>query len=176
MVIGENVILDAEQCQELISFAEPKLCDSTLGTAMIGGKKTYAPNKRISQQTFKRIGLDDWLFPIINSQLTSLFDLQLKEDTRFLCNIIKYPTGGFLYKHDDTNHEGIRIVGIGNLNEGYEGGDFATPDSVLKPELGNLGWIWPKTIHEVTKVTSGERWSLVVWIFNHDLVSKNILI
>ncbi len=175
MVIGQNVILDAEQCQDLINYAKPRLEESGLGGNM-RGKPNYALNKRVSQQTFKRIHSEDWLFPIINSQLSNLFKLELNPETRFLCNIIKYPTGGFLYKHDDTNHEGIRLVGIGNLNEGYEGGDFCTPKSVLKPTIGNLGWIWPKTVHEVTKVTSGERWSLVCWIFNDDLKAKNELI
>ena len=77
-----------------------------------------------------------------------------------------------MYRHNDTYHEGLRLVGIGNLNEGYKGGEFQTDNGSLEYGRGNFGWFWPNVDHQVSKVEEGERWSMVVWLFNNNLEIK----
>ena len=173
MFLGQNVILTADQCNDLIEYAKPKLVPSTLGEGF-RGKNVLVPNKRVSYSTFCNIKSDNFphLYDIIRESVEAYTDFKLLTEDKITTSIIKYPVGGFLYKHNDTYHEGLRLVGIGNLNEGYKGGEFQTDNGSLNYGRGNFGWFWPNVDHQVSKVEEGERWSMVIWLFNNNLEIK----
>ena len=173
MFLGQNVILTADQCNDLIEYAKPKMIPSTLGQGF-RGKNVLVPNKRVSYSTFCNIKSDNFphLYDIIRESVEAYTDFKLLTEDKITTSIIKYPVGGFLYKHNDTYHEGLRLVGIGNLNEGYKGGEFQTDNGSLNYGRGNFGWFWPNVDHQVSKVEEGERWSMVIWLFNNNLEIK----
>ena len=173
MFLGQNVILTEDQCNDLIEYAKPKLVPSTLGEGF-RGKNVLVPNKRVSYSTFCNIKSDNFphLYDIIKESVEAYTDFKLLTEDKITTSIIRYPVGGFLYKHNDTYHEGLRLVGIGNLNEGYKGGEFQTDNGSLEYGRGNFGWFWPNVDHQVSKVEEGERWSMVVWLFNNNLEIK----
>ncbi len=173
MFLGQNVILTADQCNDLIEYAKPKMIPSTLGEGF-RGKNVLVPNKRVSYSTFCNIKSDNFphLYDIIRESVEAYTDFKLLTEDKITTSIIKYPVGGFLYKHNDTYHEGLRLVGIGNLNEGYKGGEFQTDNGSLNYGRGNFGWFWPNVDHQVSKVEEGERWSMVIWLFNNNLEIK----
>ena len=167
MFLGQNVILTEDQCNDLIEYAKPRLVKSTLGEGF-RGRNVEVPNKRVSYSTFCNIKSDNFphLYDIIKESVEAYTDFKITT------SIIRYPVGGFLYKHNDTYHEGLRLVGIGNLNEGYKGGEFQTDNGSLEYGRGNFGWFWPNVDHQVSKVEEGERWSMVIWLFNNNLEIK----
>ena len=173
MFLGQNVILTEDQCNDLIEYAKPKMVPSTLGEGF-RGKNVLVPNKRVSYSTFCNIKSDNFphLYDIIKESVEAYTDFKLLTKDKITTSIIRYPVGGFLYKHNDTYHEGLRLVGIGNLNEGYKGGEFQTDNGSLEYGRGNFGWFWPNVDHQVSKVEEGERWSMVVWLFNNNLEIK----
>lgn len=173
MFLGQNVILTEDQCNDLIEYAKPKMVPSTLGEGF-RGKNVLVPNKRVSYSTFCNIKSDNFphLYDIIKESVEAYTDFKLLTEDKITTSIIRYPVGGFLYRHNDTYHEGLRLVGIGNLNEGYKGGEFQTDNGSLEYGRGNFGWFWPNVDHQVSKVEEGERWSMVVWLFNNNLEIK----
>ena len=177
MFLGQNLILTADQCNDLIEYAKPKMIPSTLGEGF-RGKNVLVPNKRVSYSTFCNIKSDNFphLYDIIRESVEAYTDFKLLTEDKITTSIIKYPVGGFLYKHNDTYHEGLRLVGIGNLNEGYKGGEFQTDNGSLNYGRGNFGWFWPNVDHQVSKVEEGERWSMVIWLFNNNLEIKKGLL
>ena len=86
--------------------------------------------------------------------------------------LLKMETGDFLNKHTDKRPEGIPflyereytfIVQLSNPNE-YEGGDFLIGDYRLPKDKGFCCLFDGGTqVHEVTKVTKGERKSWITW-------------
>lgn len=177
MFLGQNVILTEDQCNDLIEYAKPKMVPSTLGEGF-RGKNVLVPNKRVSYSTFCNIKSDNFphLYDIIKESVEAYTDFKLLTKDKITTSIIRYPVGGFLYRHNDTYHEGLRLVGIGNLNEGYKGGEFQTDNGSLEYGRGNFGWFWPNVDHQVSKVEEGERWSMVVWLFNNNLEIKKGLL
>lgn len=173
MFLGQNVILTEDQCNDLIEYAKPKMVPSTLGEGF-RGKNVLVPNKRVSYSTFCNIKSDNFphLYDVIKESVEAYTDFKLLTKDKITTSIIRYPVGGFLYRHNDTYHEGLRLVGIGNLNEGYKGGEFQTDNGSLEYGRGNFGWFWPNVDHQVSKVEEGERWSMVVWLFNNNLEIK----
>lgn len=87
--------------------------------------------------------------------------------------IVRYDsdTGGFFRAHRDnlspaTAHR--RFALSLNLNEGYEGGELSFPeyDAVrYRPAAGEALLFSGSLLHEVTEVTSGERFALLSFLF-----------
>jgi len=87
--------------------------------------------------------------------------------------IVRYDgmTGGFFRPHRDnlspaTAHR--RFALSLNLNEGYEGGELSFPEYGplrYRPAAGEALLFSCSLLHEVTKVTSGERFALLSFLF-----------
>ncbi len=171
MFLGQSVIISSEESQNLISYAQPLLEESKLGSAANYSQAKSKNQKRRSYHIMRKVSPHHiTFFDKLSESVSKYSNFILKDNIPIKTNIIKYPTGGFLYKHDDTYHEGLRLVGVGNLNEGYEGGIFKTDEKNLNLGTGNVAWFLPNLQHEVTEVLKGERWSIVFWLFNENLV------
>ena len=87
--------------------------------------------------------------------------------------IMKYEKGAWIHPHVDHGEGGIYGSCTINLNEEYEGGDFAFWGGKHKVKLG-VGdvMIWPADyfwVHEVQEITSGIRYSANTFLCNHPI-------
>lgn len=90
------------------------------------------------------------------------------------CQLYKYTVGDVFPKHIDLSNVHPRRrwnLGI-NLNEEYEGGEYLCwngmkeDDSleIIPKSAGTMCGYHSKQLHEIKKITKGERWSLVIKI------------
>lgn len=92
----------------------------------------------------------------------------------------RYPVGCKFDRHNDSTTHPDQLVNIGVcLNSNYEGGDFIfySPNEILPKVEGTIYHMNSNRDHEVTEITSGERWSLITFLKENDLgISKKSVI
>lgn len=114
-----------------------------------------------------------WIFDRFNSFLE-----QEHSDLKVIKNIdaihlFRYKKGNSFTRHKDIYYDNQAYnVGV-NLTDNYGGGEFKlyNPDIVLEKKAGKLYQFYHTREHEVTEITSGERWSLIGFYF-YDNISK----
>ena len=95
--------------------------------------------------------------------------------------ILKYLPKDFFTRHKDKNDDlefnfdFIYNVNM-RLNDDYEGGDFYLNDKLFNQEVGVVYNYTSDTYHEVTKVTSGIRYSALFYIRERDLKRSQSLL
>jgi len=167
--------LTHEECDRLINEFEQRKEE-----ANFEGSLNYNTNKR-RQSTFKvvplkprtdsfnfikektKLAIDTWINYL--EQPKYFFTHSLKSYLNFSHNyrIMKYETGAEIHPHSDHD-SGIYGSISFNLNDDYEGGEFkffngnhtiplSKGDALIFP----ADFFW---VHEVTKVTKGERYSI----------------
>ena len=80
-------------------------------------------------------------------------------------------------KQNDEIENRLYAVGV-LLNENFEGGDFKlynTEEYTLNKKTGNTYLFEAKIDHEITEVTSGERYSLLWFLQKDNLITKTII-
>lgn len=88
----------------------------------------------------------------------------------------RYLVGNEFAKHNDSTTHPDQILNIGVcLNDDYEGGEFIayTPFEVLPKVVGAIYTMKSDREHEVKKILSGERWSLILFLNKHHLQIAN---
>ena len=98
-----------------------------------------------------------------------------------LVKFMRYQKGDNLVRHVDFSKYGVDIIYKTYLvqlskSDEYTGGDLIVGDEVQSREQGSLFIINPTTPHEVTKVLSGERLSLVLFLMEENLNFKKSII
>ena len=86
----------------------------------------------------------------------------------------KYETGCFFLKHRDRyelHEERYRTLLI-KLSNNYEGGNLYIDDTEYLKNIGDAVVFDSSLIHELTKISSGVRYSLVCWL-TEDSFNKN---
>lgn len=95
--------------------------------------------------------------------------------------IMKYGKGGSLAKHQDFAKYGVDIIYktlLVQLSEStdYIGGDLIVENTPQSRVIGSLCTISPTAEHEVTKLESGERYSLVLFLHERDFdIQKSMI-
>jgi predicted 2-oxoglutarate/Fe(II)-dependent dioxygenase YbiX len=98
-----------------------------------------------------------------------------------MVKFMRYQTGDSLARHTDFDKYGVDkiyktfLIQMSN-SEDYVGGDLIVGKDVQSREQGWLSIINPTTPHEVTKMISGERISLVLFLSGENLDLKKSLI
>jgi predicted 2-oxoglutarate/Fe(II)-dependent dioxygenase YbiX len=98
-----------------------------------------------------------------------------------LVKFMRYQTGDNLARHTDFSKYGVDIIYKTYLvqlskSDDYVGGDLIVGNDIQSKEQGSLCIINPTTPHEVTKVISGERISLVLFLREENLnIVKSII-
>lgn len=119
-----------------------------------------------------------------NKELTSFLLEKLKpHGVKSIPEIkyMKYQVGDNLARHTDFSKYGVDIIFKTYLfqlsdSDEYTGGDLIVGNTIQSREQGTMTVISPTTPHEVTKVTSGERLSLVIFLREENLnLSKSII-
>ena len=131
--------------------------------------KPYTPNFNFIKEKTK-LAVDTWINYL--DQPNYFFIKALKENLRFSHSyrIMKYGIGAEIHPHSDYNPGTYGSISF-NLNDNYEGGEFkffngnhtvflGKGDALIFP--ANYFWV-----HEVTKVTKGERYSINSFIRNN---------
>lgn len=89
-------------------------------------------------------------------------------------SVNKYETGCFFSKHRDRyelHEERYRTLLI-KLSNNYEGGNLYIDDTEYLKNIGDAVVFDSDLIHELTKISSGVRYSLVCWL-TEDSFNKN---
>jgi len=95
--------------------------------------------------------------------------------------IMKYGKGGSLAQHQDFSKYGVDIIYktiLVQLSEStdYIGGDLIVENTPQSRVIGSLTTISPTDVHEVTLLELGERYSLVLFLYESDFdVKKSML-
>ena len=131
--------------------------------------KPYTNNFNFIREKTK-LATDKWIDYL--NQPKYFFTHSLKQNLSFSHDyrIMKYSTGAEIHPHSDHD-PGIYGSISFNLNENYEGGEFKffNGNHTIPLKKGDA-LIFPADffwVHEVTKVTKGERYSINSFIRNH---------
>jgi len=124
----------------------------------------YNPITRDYKFRTLRISTDTkWVFDRMYKAFYSLTGIEVKKPVSEIY-IHNYTTGSYFLKHTDVP---TKIWNIGaSLNDDYEGGDFIVynPYTVLPRERGSIYCFESQKEHEVLPITSGERWSMILFL------------
>jgi len=164
--------LTDKQCKEIISWHDyynkmnvlecPDVCPPP-------GLYKSRLNYNISE--VQRDSRTQWFFDLVHDYLKGDYPNNSVNKGKFFY-AHEFFTGAKFTKHrdKDRNDEWAEIVGA-SLNTGFEGGKLLTysPDGELASNKGELYRMGSKTLHEVTEVTSGTRYSFVYFISSQEL-------
>jgi len=176
-------VLDAEECEQLIEQARPRLTASTITDPITGLDKVAA--HRSSNGMFFKLG-ETALVARIEQRIAALTGLPLAHGEGL--QILHYPTGAestahfdFLMPANEANKESIARSGqriatfILYLNDVQAGGETLFPHvgwsvaarrgQALFFEYGNAqGRTDPMSLHAGTPVRAGEKWIATKWV------------
>lgn len=80
--------------------------------------------------------------------------------------LCKYPEEGYLSYHTDMDADAASVTASFQINDDYEGGEMIFWKDYKLDKHKNSIHVYPSALvypHEVAKVTSGTRYSVVVW-------------
>lgn len=89
----------------------------------------------------------------------------------------QYVVGDKFSKHLDNFGYPDRLWNVGiQLNDSYIGGEYIiyqdSNSTYLSKEVGNVVAYTADTLHEITEITEGERWSMVIKIHDWEVLTK----
>jgi hypothetical protein len=124
-------------------------------------------------------------FVVINNEELKEFLLEKLKPLKVVnipsIKIMKYVKGGSLAQHQDFSKYGVDIIfktiliQLSESND-YVGGDLIVDNKIQNRNIGSITIISPTDIHEVTTLQSGERYSLVLFLFESDFdIKKSML-
>lgn len=167
------VIFTKEDCEHIKSFYSE--------IDEIDGMGTHTLNNL--QIKFRKGS--DAKFTIVNDESLRKFLLEklkpLKVKNIPTIKIMKYVKGGRLAKHQDFSKYGVDIIYKTLLiqlsdSSDYTGGDLVVEGKSQSRTIGTLTTISPTAEHEVTLLESGERYSLVLFLYESDFdIQKSII-
>jgi len=156
-------ILTKDQCTEIINKL-PDESPNPGGTTMVPGYWTDT-NWINTHTTFNthRLRLTQELAEYVSSLIKPVSleaeTYTISESDVFYANY--YNKGDTCTKHKDASKYTICIA----LNDDFEGGIFSIEDEPVKLKAGDGIVFLGDTVHDVSEVISGTKWSLCIWIF-----------
>ena len=136
------------------------------GTSKVDMKEFWIGPNMFGYQTIKQ-GFET----AVNDYIKAHNKIKIQEYTHFRINC--YETGGFMKEHIDNIHHSHgqkqgypHLTSLIFLNDDYEGGEFTLCGENLDKDKGSAV-VFPSNFmfpHEVKKVTSGVRYSIMTWI------------
>lgn len=160
-----------EECNAIIEYAANNIPTHVSKFALFKGLDYTRHGLFRNEKT-------QWVFDKLSRYLSDKFpDNKVKELA--VVNVHKFNVGGEFIKHVDVDREPTFYYIIGtSLNDGYVGGslNLFDPDEEVAYLPGILYGMSATRPHEVTKIESGERWSLVLFLTREDLgIKKNLI-
>jgi len=178
--IEEHLILDSNTCNFFIDYINKHTGSLKKGSNRYGqsGITTPIELKSIPKDFVNRLS-------IFNVSYINFIEKMDQANCLFGC---KYEVGDAFEKHRDNNSSNYDsfdisrskrfktfIIQLSNSQD-YEGGDFIVDNITAKRAQGNCICFDSNLIHEVTKITNGNRYSLVLWLEKENFSLKHSLI
>ena len=162
MLLKQKQIFSKVECEKIINILKPK-------------KEEWKNNDRKYGSTLiNYCDENKWIF----EKLKDFFEGEIGDEIILLKNYIHfhlYNEGDYFSKHNDNKKQ--RIYGVGCLlNIDFVGGDFIfynKPETIIKKEIGNAYVFNVNIEHEITKIETGIRYSLLWFLENENLKIKN---
>lgn len=168
------MVLDKNQCSKVIKYAK------SFGIKHI---TSFADDLSTESTDYNYGGVvnsaeTEWLFKIIEDFVKPLFPNVDRNKIRTV-NVHEFFTGAKFVRHIDVVREPeyYYIVGA-TLSDSFSGGKLMAfePDEELAPTMGKFYGMYSSRPHEVTKVESGTRWSMVCFLTRDQLgIKKNLM-
>jgi len=169
-------VLSSEECDRIVAMANnPSLSLTEDAEVYTQNGNNVKPETRDTRVHWIKTAEDNrWLFDkvtaFVNEVNRQFFDYKLD----FIQNLQlgEYRVGGFYKPHVDVEPYSERTRKLSfsiqlSKSEDYEGGDLVlnTGDLFTAPRKQGAMIVFPSyTVHEVTPVTQGVRYSLVGWV------------
>ena len=158
-------ILTKEECSEIISkLPDKKNKLDVRNRTLVPGKWTDAEwSKTRKQFNTHRVRLEQDLAKHVSNFIKPLSiqseAVTISENDVFYVN--HYNKGECARKHTDPSKYTICIA----LNDDFDGGEFFVNDKPVKLNTGDGVIFLGDTVHDVSEILSGSRWSLCIWVF-----------
>lgn len=118
---------------------------------------------------------------LLNFILNKVKKLGITNISSNAVTIAKYSVGDYFDKHVDFYKYGkgsnfkTLVIQLSDSNQ-YQGGDLVVKDTYQSRVLGSFSLFNSSDVHEVTKITQGERYSLTVFLRYQDFSFSSNLI
>lgn len=125
----------------------------------------------------KRDDNTDWIFEKLLNFFSDKTGIKIRKSLDIL-HIHNYKKGNSFKKHKDSLYP-TQIHNIGVcLNDDYDGGEFVLyePYEMLPKKQGEIYTFESLRLHEVKKIESGERWSIIAFLHIENIELKRDLL
>lgn len=155
-------ILDPLACEEIIKTTRPLLTPARVGR----GKARMVHSARIADN--KKYVIDtDWSLTLRKfvADITDTNNLDQIEPVE----VVRYPKGGYYYRHNDSNLGDRPYTFCIALNNEFEGGElfFAEKGILIEDRPIGSGILWENDkdmTHECKPIREGEKWLINIWV------------
>jgi len=162
MSYNSKTLFTKDECNEIINY---------------GHNKGWTEGK---YGGFAAVWVDlDWIYDKLYQYLIDEVGIQVKP------TMFKYLNRYIIGQKNPLHHDqspnpktkNNTIITINTLlNNEFEGGDFILKNEKIKLEVGKPLHFSSKTLHQVTEITAGERYTLTCFVNVNDIIrNKNLL-
>jgi len=187
-----NGVIDAEECEELIALARPRLAPSTVVDPQTG--QNVVSGQRSSFGMFFRLQ-ENALIARLDRRFSEVMNLPIENGEGI--QILHYPTSGqstphfdFLIPSNSANHASLTRSGqrvstmVTYLNDVEGGGETVFPEAgwAVSPQRGNAVYFEycnsmnqrdHASLHASSPVERGEKWVATKWMRQRRFISAD---
>jgi len=165
----QEILFNKEDVEYILS----KVTSFELATITYGDDKSFI--KPSYRQSYISESIDDELKNFLVTKLSKFGVKSISTGT-----VNHYGEGCYFKPHVDrtptySNRHKTVVVQLSSP-EDYSGGEMIVKEKLFHKDLGNTIIFDSGFMHEVKKVIDGDRYSLVLWLENHDLVIQKSLL
>lgn len=171
----KNILFSKDECERIINLTQ-----QIKGTHRDGSSTNVKrPRDKISYTYYNIFRNEnvDWIFDKITDYLVLSNDIKVIKPFDII-HLHKYEEGNSFERHRDIYYPN-QILNIGVcLNDDYVGGDFILygPTQIIPKVAGTIYLFKNTREHEVKKIESGIRYSLIIFLYKDNIASKPTLI
>jgi hypothetical protein len=192
-MVYQKVIFTEEECDKIIEYKEKyeNFLVTPKNSLMENTRTVFYEDSEIhwvKKYNVWDIPIDEnteWFYDKIYTWFSDTTGIKLDRESYFNTlgaahKLHEYTAGDKFDLHIDKSWDNLdRIWNLGiQLNSNYTGGDYICYDEENQPiylskEVGNVVVYNSDTLHEITEILSGIRYSLVIKVHTWELVVKN---
>ena len=161
-----EILFTKEECDRIISYTFD----------LSKGKQVRTPTRAVSFDSCFIIPSEEtqWIFDKLYRFIETKLNVEIINPLEKIM-INHYVIGDEFEKHKDLYFKNqIYNVAV-NLNEEYDGGEFKLylPDFTLNKTTGSACIFENTRLHGVTKITNGERFSMIAFFLRNNIKKSN---
>jgi len=114
-----------------------------------------------------------WIFDRIRNFLNKKYPDNISHQMPAIF-LHRYLKGNKFARHNDSTNHPDQVLNVGVcLNTNYKEGNFLVynPNEIIPKEVGLIYTLESNRDHEITEITEGERWSLIIFFNKIQLLS-----